>query len=130
HRLDDLGFEMRGGARHKDLALVVILVNHAGVRAGQLCGSSDNRAKYGLEIERGAYRLTNLPEGSQLAHRAREVVGKSLEFLEEPHVLDRDDGLVGEGLQEVDVLLGEGARRSPRNGDRPDWTPFPEHRYH
>ena len=32
-----------------------------------------------------------------------------LEFLEQPHVLDGDDGLVGEGFEQLDLRRGEGA---------------------
>ena len=31
-----------------------------------------------------------------------------LEFLEQPHVLDGDDSLVGEGFEESDLFFGEG----------------------
>ena len=31
------------------------------------------------------------------------------EFLEQPHVLDGDDGLVGEGFEQCDLFLGERA---------------------
>src|SRR5262245_930659 len=30
-----------------------------------------------------------------------------LQFLEQPHVLDRDDGLIGEGFKEGDLLVGK-----------------------
>ena len=33
----------------------------------------------------------------------------SLEFLEQPHVLDGDHGLVGEGFKQLDLRRGEGA---------------------
>ena len=32
-----------------------------------------------------------------------------LQFLKQPHVLDSDNGLVGEGLEKSYLLLGEGA---------------------
>jgi hypothetical protein len=43
-----------------------------------------------------------------LLQRLGQVTVTSLELLEEPHVLDGDDGLVGERLQEVDLFVGEG----------------------
>jgi len=36
-----------------------------------------------------------------------------LQFLEQARILDRDDGLVGEGLQEGDLLRGEGPQLGP-----------------
>ena len=37
-----------------------------------------------------------------------EVAGARLHLVEQAHVLDRDDGLVGEGLDELDLALREG----------------------
>ena len=33
----------------------------------------------------------------------------SVELLEQPHVLDRDDRLIGEGFEQLDLLFGEKA---------------------
>ena len=38
-----------------------------------------------------------------------EVASARLHLVEQAHVLDGDDGLIGEGLQEVDLALGEWA---------------------
>ena len=71
----------------------------------------------GLNIRRRAGdHAENLTRGSLLLQRF-------LELLEQPHVLDGDDGLVGEGFNQLDLPFGEGlnvvtpngsARRSPR----------------
>ncbi len=37
------------------------------------------------------------------------LLQRFLEFLEQPHVLDSDHGLVGEGFKELDLRRGEGA---------------------
>ena len=42
------------------------------------------------------------------------------EFLEQPHVLDRDDGLISEGLEKLDLLFGERPHFRAPNPDRPD----------
>src|SRR5215467_12417961 len=42
-----------------------------------------------------------------LLQRLGQVLIASLELLEQPHVLDGDDGLVGEGLEQRDLLVGE-----------------------
>ena len=44
----------------------------------------------------------NFTRGSLLLQRL-------FEFLEQPHVLDGDHGLVGEGFQQLDLRRGEGA---------------------
>src|SRR5262249_17736677 len=36
-----------------------------------------------------------------------EIAGARLYLVEQPHVLDSDDGLVGEGLQQRDLLVGK-----------------------
>ena len=43
-----------------------------------------------------------------------------LEFLEQPNVLDGDDRLVGEGLQQFDLLFRKGSNFGPANHDSPD----------
>ena len=45
--------------------------------------------------------------------RLLEVAGARLHLVEQAHVLDRDDGLVGEGLHELDLARREGARLAP-----------------
>ena len=47
--------------------------------------------------------------------------------LEQPHVLDRDDGLVGEGGDQFDLLVGEWLNASPPNHDDADDVALPEH---
>ena len=44
-----------------------------------------------------------------------ELLALVLDFVEQPHVLDRDHRLVGEGLEQVDPLVGErpGLARGP-----------------
>ena len=44
-----------------------------------------------------------------LGQRLGEVAGLCLHLIEQPRVLDRDHGLVGEGLQQGDLLFVEGA---------------------
>ena len=51
-----------------------------------------------------------------------------LQFREEAHVLDGDDRLVGEGLQELDLLLRERSGLRSGRGDHADRVPMMEHR--
>ena len=41
--------------------------------------------------------------------RGSLLLQRFLEFLEQPHVLDGDDGLIGEGFEQLDLRRGEGA---------------------
>ena len=53
-----------------------------------------------------------------------------LQLGEQPHVLDRDDRLVGEGLEERDLVVGEPAGLAAGHRDRPDRLAVTEQRHH
>ena len=48
----------------------------------------------------------------------------SFEFLEQPHVLDGDDGLIGEGFKKFDLRRGEGAHLDATGVKRADEFPL------
>src|SRR5215831_1042378 len=50
------------------------------------------------------------------------------ELREQPHVLDGDDGLVGEGLEQRDLLVGEGVDFGPADYDHADRYSFAQKR--
>src|SRR5262245_66577842 len=50
----------------------------------------------------------------------RERLVPLLQLLEQPHVLDRDDGLVGEGLEKLHLSVAEGSHFSPADRNNPD----------
>ena len=60
---------------------------------------------------------------------SRQVAVARLQLLEQPHVLDGDDGLVGEGLEQLDLLVGEGSglARAP-TAIAPDGHAVAQHR--
>ena len=78
--------------------------------------------EHGLEVEGGADRLADLAERLELADRARQVLGARLQGLEQPDVLDGDHRLIGERLEELDLLVGEQAR-SARPTASARWAP-------
>ena len=45
---------------------------------------------------------------------------RASELLEQPHVLDRDDRLLGEGLEQLDLLVGEGPGSARADDDHAD----------
>src|SRR5207247_6672621 len=63
-----------------------------------------------------------------LLERLCEVTVTCLQLLEEAHVLDGDDRLVGEGLEEIDLRLGERAGLDPADSNRSDRVAIPQHR--
>src|SRR5262249_44909958 len=50
------------------------------------------------------------------------------EFLEQPNVFNRDDGLVGKSLEESDLLIGERTNFGPQHPQRSDSRPLPQQR--
>src|SRR5262249_44488178 len=74
-----------------------------------------DRVKNRLHVRlRAADHAQDVAGGRLRVQRRRQVAVARLQFLEQPYVLDGDDGLVGEGLQKLDVLVGEGTRILPR----------------
>ena len=59
-------------------------------------------------IERRAQLVAHIGEELRLVlARLRELPALVLDFVEQPHVLDRDHRLVGEGRDQLDLLVGE-----------------------
>ena len=107
----DHGDHVRGHAVGRaQLELPVGLVKHidrAGLGAGKLRRLGDDGVEHGLQIERRVDRLGDLAERAQLLDRLRELARARLHLVEQPHVLDRDHRLVGEGGDQLDLLVGE-----------------------
>ena len=59
-----------------------------------------------------------------------KIAGALAQLVEQPRVLDGDDGLIGEVLDERDLLLGEWADLLAINGDRTDQLVLLEHGDH
>ena len=73
--------------------------------------------------------------GRRLADHAQELGGRRLllerllRVVEQPHVLDRDDGLVGEGLHQGDLAVGERQHLVSDDVDDSLQLAGPEHRH-
>ena len=54
--------------------------------------------------------------GAEIVEGLRQVRGALLHFLEQLDIRNGDDGLIGEGLQELDMVIGEiaGLQRASR----------------
>jgi hypothetical protein len=89
----------------------------------------DDRVEHRLHIHRRtadhpedlARRRLLLQRFGHLRVGLRERTVLFLELREQPHVLDGDDRLVGKGLEQCDLLVGEGTRLSLVDVDRADW---------
>ena len=69
-----------------------------------------HRLKHRLKFaRRTVMTLQNLRGRGLLLQRLGKIVGALAQFVEQPRVLDGDDGLGGEVLHQFDLLVGEGA---------------------
>src|SRR5215468_6436101 len=67
--------------------------------------------------------------GRLLFERFSEVAITGLKLCKQPHILNGDDRLVGEGLQELDLRGREWSWFSAGNSDGTDRHSFPQHWY-
>jgi hypothetical protein len=102
------------------LGALVVLEHHAPIQRRQLNGPRHDGGQHRLEIECGADRLTDLAERLKLADRAAEFLRSRLQLGQQAGVLDGNDGLVGEGLEERDLVVSEPAGFAAAHRDRPD----------
>src|SRR5215813_3364204 len=80
-------------------------------------------------MEGGVDCLGDLAERLQLLDRLREFACACLHLVEQAHVLDGDDGLVGKGLDQLDLLVAERPKyRSEKNEGSTKFV-APKHRH-
>src|SRR5262249_33087757 len=95
------------------------------VGAAKAASRFNERLQYRFEIEgRAADDLEHVGGSSLLPERLAQLLRARLHLLEQPHVLDRDDRLVGEGSDEVDLLVGEGMHLFAPQNDYADGRVF------
>ncbi|MFZ1152920.1 MAG: hypothetical protein WAR76_24835 [Xanthobacteraceae bacterium] len=86
-------------------------------------GRLDERIEHRLKIEgRAANDLEHVGSGGLLLERLPQ-------FVEQPRVLDGDDGLSGEVCNQRDLLVGERPDLDPPNRDDADDPIFSQHRH-
>ncbi len=68
--------------------------------------------------------------GAQIVERFGKLPRAILHLVEQAGVLDRDHGLVGEGLEQVDRLVRELTSLRPRHRDGADRNAVAQHRHH
>src|SRR5207302_1632272 len=76
-RLAPVGVERR--ARRELFRVLVVLEDRGPVRARELDGPADDRGEDGVEIEGGADRPPDVPEGRELLDRAGELLRPRLQ---------------------------------------------------
>src|SRR5713101_6484792 len=109
--------------------LAVELMERAEGSIAQPHGASDDRVEDRLHIGlRPADDAQDLSGRRLLLERLGEIAVAHPQLREQPHVLDGDDRLVGEGLDERDLLLIESLGVRPAEGHRSDRLPSAQHR--
>ena len=96
------------GRAQLELAVSLVKhIDHAGLGAGKLRRPRYNGVEHRLQIERRVNRVGDVAERAQLLDRATKLICAGAQFVEEPHVLDCDNGLLGEILYQLDLFVGE-----------------------
>ena len=125
---NDLLVEPRCLAELEGPGLLAIVEYRASIGAREMDGTVDNGLQHHLQIERRAYRSPDFAQSLKLLHRAGKLARAHLNFVEQPGVLDGDDGLVGEGLQQLDLRVAEWAGSLAHHMNRADGDAFAQHR--
>jgi hypothetical protein len=95
------------------------------VGVAKLSSRFNEGSQHGLQIERGAADdLEHVGGGGLPLQRFAQLLRARLHLVEQPHVLNRDHGLVGERRSELDLLVGEGPYDAARQHDDADWRAF------
>src|SRR5262249_5152352 len=89
-------------------AFAIVAENHAVLGTANADGILQQRPKDALEVERcPADGLEHLGRGSLLPPRFAQLLRARLPLVEQPPIPDRDHRLVGEGLDQLDLLVGK-----------------------
>ncbi len=82
-----------------------------------------------LQVEcRTADDLQQVRSRGLLPQRLLQVARAGLDLVEQPRILDRDHGLVGEGLHQFDLAIGKGLDAPPRQHEISDRLPVAQQR--
>ncbi len=115
------------GARERgELDLIAPDPGHnARVPPQQADGATQDRVEHRLDIRlRLADGAQDVAGGGLRVQRRGQLAVALLELLEQAYVLDRDDGLVGKGLEQRDLPLGEELSLGAPDADRADRNAF------
>src|SRR5262249_5493663 len=107
-------------------AFAIVTENHAVLGTANAHGILQQRLKDTMEVKRRAANgLEHLGRGRLLPQRLAQLLGALLYLIEQPHVLDRNDRLVGEGGDELDLSLAERAHGMTVQREHANWRSFP-----
>src|SRR5262249_4963387 len=108
---EPLDFRRMTEIRDLPIHATLLAIDRSHVRIAQSDRRLDERIKHSLKIERrSADDLEHVSGGGLLLQRLSQ-------FVEQPRVLDGDDGLRGEIGDQLDLLVGKGAYLLAVDGD-------------
>ena len=112
-KLDE--FQRKAETRRKLQDAILRLRDRGLIRFAQARCQLDQRIEHRFEIESGAADdLEHVGSGGLLLERFAQIARACLHLVEQPHVLDRDHGLIGEGRNQFDLFFRKRSRRYPR----------------
>ena len=106
----EIFLEPRGKVVDRGVVISAALLAGDGghIRFAQSRHRLGQRIEHRLQIEgRAANHLEHVGGGGLLLQRFRKIIGALSQLLQQPRVFDRDDGLIGEILDQLDLLIGE-----------------------
>ena len=103
---------------------------HYVINPANLCGALDDGIEDRLHVRRrAADDAEHLGRRRLMLQRLAQFRIALAEFLEQPHVFDGDDGLIGEGFEKCDLFFGERTNFGPADHDRADGNTFTQQRH-
>src|SRR2546421_84580 len=90
----------------------------------------DQRVEYGLQVEgRTTDQFEHVGSGDLLLQRFAQLIGAVPQLVQQPGVLDCDDGLGSEARHQRDLLVSEGPNLLSIDGDCAEQLTLLEHRH-
>src|SRR3974390_2663261 len=127
----DVFLRLRRKSTHRDHVIFVI----APPEHERLIGAAEaphrfyQRVEHRLEVDRGvADDLEYVSGRGLLLQWLLEVAGARLHFIKQSHVLDRDDGLIGKRLHQLNLLISKWLYFIAPKRDRANGLALPEQR--
>ena len=91
----------------------------------KLAGAFDDCLESRSDIgRRGRNDLQNVGAAGLVGEGLGEVAGLGLHLVKQPHILDRDHRLVGEGRDQLDLFVGKGPHGATQQRERANRITF------
>src|SRR5262249_8751317 len=108
-RVYQLLFDLMAAPKLKFLRDLIVFINRSTVGTAQLDRVRGYARQYGFQVQSRANGLTDFTQRFQFSHRSDQFLCALLQLLQQPNVLNGDDGLIGERFEQLDLSWSEGA---------------------